>query len=381
MSNKLAIALVLGFLLAFGSSAGRAQATNTNSPGAVIPVLPMSVRFRTVSFYVRGSLAEGSRYSSIEALVDNQQSEPWIEIVLTDRASTIRVHYCNVQRSVGSMTDRGEEAYFAPIEFHSEQESTKIHVMTFHFVDSAGESIEWPVTLDAAASGPGSEPDIISPPDRAGFGLIYGAQGTAELKGSAFLIKGSSHVAARNEEPNDPAITGILYATDVIVAEIYPGTEIWNIASQPVKRQDGAQWVLQSSGGRKRFLTIEHISEDGMLVKQEEPENPDSARAQLDVRAANGNFIFHSVTFMNQGHTLLISFEPGLPLPAPQTTDVNDATFSIDEDGHRSVAAGSVSAARAIQAEHVTWQLDAPDWAKAHTFETGVNILFVPSAK
>jgi hypothetical protein len=83
----------------------------------------------------------------------------------------------------------------------------------------------------------------------------------------------------------------------------------------------------------------------------------------------------HSVTFSAQGHKFRITFEPGLSLPEPLTTDASDTNFSIDEDDHRNVASGRASVARAVEAEHVTWRLDAPDWAKADTFETGVNIL------
>jgi hypothetical protein len=47
----------------------------------------------------------------------------------------------------------------------------------------------------------------------------------------------------------------------------------------------------------------------------------------------------------------------------------------MDEDEHKNAASGRASVARGVEAEHVTWRLDAPDWAKAQTFETGVNVI------
>jgi hypothetical protein len=375
MNKHLTISLTLGFLLACGVGPVKAQDANANGSTVGFPVIPMTVRFRTVPLYFRESLAGDSPYSSIEALVDNQQSEPWIEIVLTERATANSVHYSNAQRSVASMTERGEEAYFAPIQFHSLQGANAMRVFTFQFADNAGESVEWRVVLDSAPPGADSKAGIIPQPDRFGFVLASGMRNSAVVSGSVLRIRNANDTSASAEEPKNLPDTEILYATDVILAEIQPGTEIWNVDSSPAHLQDQEQWVLRSSGGRKRLLTIEHASATEILVNQEDPGFPDSASAQLDVQRTDGNLTLRSVTFAARGHKFRISFEPGLSLPAPLTTDASDASFSIDEDDHTNVASGRASVARAIEAEHVTWRLDAPDWAKADTFETGVNIL------
>ena len=375
MNRHLAIPLTLGFLLVCGARPVKAQETSANKSSAALPVIPITVRFRTVPLYFRESLAGGSRYSSIEALVDNQQSEPWIEIVLTEKATATSLHYCNLQRSVASMTERGEEAYFAPIEFHSMQDANAKRVFTFHFADNAGESVEWRVIVDSASSGAGSKSGIIPQPDRYGFVLASGTGNAAVAGGGVLRIGNANDASAHADEPKNLSDKKILYATDVILAEMQPGTEIWSVDSSPANFQDQGQWVLRSSGGRKRLLTIEHASADEILIKQEDPGFPDSANAQLDVLRINDNLALHSVTFAAHGHKFRISFEPALSLPAPLTTDKSDVNFSIDEDGHSNVASGRASVARAVEAEHVTWRLDAPDWAKAQTFETGVNVL------
>jgi hypothetical protein len=375
VNRHLAIPLTLGFLLVCGARPVKAQETSANKSNAAFPVIPITVRFRTVPLYFRESLAGGSRYSSIEALVDNQQSEPWIEIVLTEKATTKSIHYCNVQRSVASMTERGEEAYFAPIEFHSMQDAMAKRVFTFHFADNAGESVEWRVIVDSASSGAGSKSGIIPQLDRYGFVLASGTGSAAVASGSVLRIGNANDASVPAEEPKNLSDKQILYATDVILAEMQPGTEIWSVDSSPANFQDQEKWVLRSSGGRKRLLTIEHASADEILIKQEDPGFPDSANAQLDVLRTNDTLALHSVTFAAQGHKFRISFEPPLSLPAPLTTDKSDANFSIDEDDHSNVASGRASVARAVEAEHVTWRLDAPDWAKAQTFETGVNVL------
>jgi hypothetical protein len=324
-------------------------------------------------------LAEDSPYLAIEALVDDQQSEPWIEIVLTERATGTSLHYCNLQRSVDSMTERGEEAYLVPIEIHSEQDANATRAVTFRFDDNAGETVEWRVVLDPAPPGADSKAAVIPEPDQYGFVLASGIRSAAATSASALRIRNANDPSAPAAEPKKHPDKEILYATNVILAEIQPGTEIWDIESSPAQLQDQARWVLRSSGGRKRLLTIEQASADEILIKQEDIGFPDSASAQLDVRRTEDGLALRSVTFATQGHEFRISFEPGLSLPAPMTTDASRANFSIDEDDHKNVAAGRASVARGVEAEHVTWRLDAPDWAKAQTFETGVNILsFAP---
>jgi hypothetical protein len=249
--------------LACGMGSARAQDTNANRSSAVFPVMPMTIAFRSASLYFRESFAEDSPYSSIEGLVNNQQSEPWIEVVLTERSSGNRVHYCDMQRIVASMTERGEESYFVPIEFHSVQDANSKRVFTFQFADNAGESVEWRVALDSAPTGADSKAGIIPQPDRFGFALTSGTRSAAVVTGSSLRIGNANDASARAEEPKKLPDTEILYATDVILAEIQPGTEIWNVDSSPAQLQEQEQWVLRSSGGRKRLLTIEHASADG----------------------------------------------------------------------------------------------------------------------
>jgi len=378
MNRHLAIPLFLSFFLVcwiVPVEAQDTQDTNVNAAPAALPVMPMAVTFRTVPLYFRESLAEDSPYSGIEALADTQQSEPWIEIVLTERASGASLHYCNLQRSVDSMTERGEEAYFVPIEFHSEQGANATRVFTFRFADNAGETIEWRIVLDSAPPGAGSKAGVIPQAERYGFVLASGIRSAAAVSASTLRIRKADDASVSAAEAKNRPDTEILYATDVILAEIQPGTEIWNVESSPTQLQNQARWVLRSSGGRKRLLTIEQASSDEILIKQEDTGFPDAASAQLEVRRTEDGLALHAVTFTSHGHECRISFEPGLSLPAPLTTDASDAKFSMDEDEHKNAASGRASVARGVEAEHVTWRLDAPDWAKAQTFETGVNVI------
>src|SRR5260370_30699017 len=107
MKRQLAIPLVASFFLFCWIAPVEAQDRNVNVPAAALPVMPMAVTFRTVPFYFRESLAEDSPYSGIEALADTQQSEPWIEIVLTRRANRASPHYSTLQLRPQSMTQRG----------------------------------------------------------------------------------------------------------------------------------------------------------------------------------------------------------------------------------------------------------------------------------
>src|SRR5258706_9361508 len=224
MNRHLAIPLILSFLLISMIVPAKAQDANPGGDAAVFPVIPMAVTFRTVPLYFRESLAEDSPYSSIEALVDNQQNEPWIEITLTERASGASLHYCNLQRTVDSMTERGEEAYFVPIEFHSEQGANATRVFTFRFADNAGETVEWRVVLDSAPPGANSKAGVIPQAERYGFVLASGIRSAAAVSASTLRIRKADDASAASEAKNR-ADTEILYATDVILAEIQPGTD------------------------------------------------------------------------------------------------------------------------------------------------------------
>src|SRR6202790_271333 len=278
MKRHFAIPLIVSFLFVCRTRPAGAQDTNANAPSAVFPVIPMSVRFRIMPLYFRESLAEDSPYSSIEALVDNQQSEPWIEIVLTEKSTGTSVHYCNLQRSVASMTERGEEAYFVPIEFHSEQNANAMHAFKFRFAERVGEAVHWRVVLIFASPGAVPKAGIIPQSDRYGFILASGMRSSA-VSGSDLRIKKASDASGPATEPKTLPNTEILYVTDVILAEIEPGTEIWSVDSSPDQLQDQAQWVLRSSGGRKRLLTIEQASADENMIKQEDTRFPDSPSA------------------------------------------------------------------------------------------------------
>src|SRR5260370_8441722 len=225
MKRQLAIPLVASFFLFCWIAPVEAQDTNVNRPAAALPVMPMSVTFRTVPFYFRESLAEDSPYSGIEALADTQKSEPWIEIVLTERGSGGSLDYCNLQRRVDSMTERGEEAYFVPIEFHSEQSANATRVFTFRFADNAGETVEWRVVLDSALPGANSKAGVIPQAERYGFVLASGIRSAAAPSASTLRIR-KANAASTPFEQKNRAATQILYAAAVIPPPIHPGTTI-----------------------------------------------------------------------------------------------------------------------------------------------------------
>jgi len=133
--------------------------------------------------------------------------------------------------------------------------------------------------------------------------------------------------------------------------------------------------MVHTNGAPQRRMTIERISGDQMEIEQVEPDNPFSAPAQLEVLRQGNGFMLRSLSFERGLHSLRISFEPALPLPAVGLEDRTDAEFVVGEDNHP-VAHGKVSVARTLDTEHVSWWFSAPSWARTSTFDSGVNLIY-----
>ena len=364
-----AIICVLSFL----TYRARAQDPPTTSAVNSFPIIPMSLEFQLIPRFFRQPLTAGSKYSSIDAFVDDDHDNPWYEIVLREKASNAQVYYCNSQRTVASLTDRGEQAYYSRIEYHSSQDATSKSEFDFRFNDSSQQPIEWRFVIGAVDSGRDASPGFMARPDDSGFALLYKNQQFIAGPGTVLSVGGNQFSAGENS----------FYSSNVLVAKLPAITEEWTVTSAPAQVRPGSEWIVRSKTGADRRLTVQSISGDHVVLEIKTPDARDSA-IQVDLQHVPDKFKVVSVTATAQGHTFRISFNSSLPLPiavGAVGNDKSEAMFTMDEDNRMGVAAGRVVATRGLGDEHLHWEFSSPDWAKAKRLDTGVNVLFATDGK
>jgi hypothetical protein len=332
---------------------------------AQAPILPLMVHFRLVPEYFTQLLENDPLFSKIEAFVDNDPRQPWYEVVLTYKATGASVFYCNSQQWVRVLRNAGWEAYAAPIEFAGPgtAESRPMYRIDLH--DRFGEEIRWQFVPSLLATPGGNA--FISQPDTFGFMLIHATHRAPAGAGTVLTIGGHKNIGVIGTYQ-------AYYATDLTVAALIPGTELWSVESRPINFAKGETWTLQSEDGQERFLSIERTSDNQVSINQTERQDAQCASVELEVQQVNNSLTLRSVTLTLQTDVLRISFKPELPFPTPTSADRTNVDFSMTEN-QTIIASGKLLVLRAFDAEHLLWMFDAPDWAKEHSFETGANVI------
>ena len=361
-----AVLCISSFLI----QAGGAQDSKGGSVPSSFPIVPLILDFRLIPQFFRQPLTNNSKYASIDAFIDSSEKNPWYEIMLREKASNMQVYYCNSQKTVAILTDRGEQAYYVPIDFHSSQDAGPHPVFTFRFNDNSQQPIQWRFVVGSVDNGKKGPLGFMARPDDSGFVLLYRNQ---QLRAA-----GGTEVSIGDEQ--FPAGEDAFYAPDVLLAELPPTTEQWNVAAAPSQLRAGDKWVVRNKTGNECQLTIQRASGDQAVVDVKNSDSQDSA-VQLDLRQSADQFKLDSMTVTARGHSFRISFNPALPLPTSMTNDKTEVAFTMDEDNNVAVASGQVVAARGLGDEHLQWQFSSPDWAKAKKMDTGVNVLFASDTK
>ena len=350
----------------------RARAQDPPAASAVnsFPIIPISLDFRLIPRFFRQPLTDDSKYSSIDAFVDDDQKNPWHEVVLREKASGTQVYYCNSQSTVASLTERGEEAYYAHIDFQSSQDATSKSAFELRVNDSSHQPIEWHFVIGAVDNGKNGTPGFMARPDDSGFVLLYKNRQFISGPGTVLSVGGRQYPAGENA----------FYSPDVLMAKLQAITEEWTVASAPAQVRPGSEWMVRNKAGADGQLTVQSISGDHAVLEMKTRDSHDSA-IQFDVQRARDQFRLVSVTATAQGHIIRISFNPSLPLPVAIGNDKSEAMFTMDEDKKIGVAAGRVVSIRGMGDEHFHWEFRSPDWAKAKQLDTGVNVLLISDSK
>jgi hypothetical protein len=343
----------------------RAQETPKDSLSQA-PILPMNVKFRFVPQYFVQPIDDDPRYARIEALIDGGRCD----VVLLDKTMNRKVYYSNLQRKVDALAANGADAYATSIDFAAVSTDAGDPFFRIRLQDSIGQEIVWQFVAGEIVAH--STPEVVSSSDNSGIALFYATRRASALPGTSLTVGGRKYTP-KSSDANSASAT--FYATDMTIAQILPGTDLWSEEASPASLTQTAQWNLRSGGGRERMLVVKQLSDTEALVDQIDLYDPDSPEILLNITRTNDGYSLRSISITSHSNTLWIFFGPELPLPAHGTDDKMTATFTVAENEQASIATGTLAVRRALESEHIVWQFDAPDLARGQVFETGANVI------
>jgi len=339
------------------------------------PVAPMNVRFRFVPQYFVQRIEDDPKYSRIEALIDDELSRPWYEIILADKTTGDRIVYSNSEETVKTLRGVGKAAYFSNIQFAFSTQENSISIYQIGLRDISGQPINWNFAVRPNALR--VQTGYMVRPNASGFVLMGLDQRAAALPGTILIIGNAHYPLTSTRESTDAqdetANSGTFYGTGLTVAEIMPGAELWLVDCLPDTLKADEKWILHSSGGEKRVLTIESVRGDHVVIDQVDQDR--SLHVRLDVRRLHDSLLLSSISVMRQSHDFRVSFTPELPFPALGLNDATKVNFVVSEDSQKDIAHGNLLARRRFIDEIIDWEFDAPDWARARLMETGASVL------
>jgi len=365
--------LTCSFVFLTGSIIALAQDNQTILSS--FPIVPMTVRFRFVPQYFVQLIDDDPKYSRIEALIDNDPNRPWYEIILADKTTGNKIFYSNSEKTVNTLQRVGKTAFQGVIQFAVSTQTDSTSTYQIELSDFSGQQIIWKFAVSPKTTK--VQPGFMSRPDTSGFVLMALDQRGAAMLGTSLIIGNEHHPVTSAQHSKDfqdeLAKFGTFYGTGLTVAEIMPGTEFWRVDSWPDVLKAGEKWILHTSGGQKRVLTIDSVSDNQIVIDQ--IDQAASSHVRLDVRRLNDDFLLSSLSIMSQSHSFHISFMPELPFPTIGLDDTTKVSFVVSEDSQTGIAHGNLLARRRFGDESVNWTFDAPDWARTRLIETGASVL------
>jgi hypothetical protein len=330
------------------------------------PVLPMDIRFRYVPQYFEQSLKDDPRYARIEAMVDNGRCD----VTLLDKTTSREAFYSTSNRKVDVLTANGADAYITRIDFSASGTVDSYPLFLIHFHDQFGQEVTWRFVVGEMT--PHASPEVIPHTDNASIALLYAPHRAAGAAGTTLTIAERKYVPEPTKS-NDTLAA--FYATDMTVAQILPGTDLWTVEDSPADMAQAAKWNLGGDGGRQRILEVKELSDTEAAVDQIDLNDPDAPQVVLNIVRVNNTYGLRSISFQSHRNTLWIFFGPVLPFPARQIDDKTTVAFTVAENEQATVASGELEVQRAVSAEHLLWRFNTPNPAKNATFETGVNLV------
>jgi hypothetical protein len=354
------------------------QAQSDEAILSSLPAVQMNVRFRLVPQYFVQRIDDDPKFSRIEALIDNDPSRPWYEIILAEKTTGDRIVYSNSAETVKALQHVGKTAFRCLIQFAVSTQTDSI--LTYHFGlhDNSGQKIIWRFAVSPKTTK--VQAGFLIRANKSDFVMMGLDERAAAMPGTTLIIGNAHYPVTSTRESTgvqeEPADSGTFYGTGLTVAEIMPGAELWFVDSLPDTLKVDEKWILHTSGGEKRVLTIESVRDDRVVIDQVDQDR--SSHVRLDVHRLHDNLLLSSISVMHQSHDFRVSFTPELPFPAPGLNDATKVNFVVSEDSQKDIAHGNLLARRRFDEENIDWKFDAPDWARARSKEAGAIVLIEP---
>jgi hypothetical protein len=292
------------------------------------------------------------------------------DVILLDKITSREAFYSTSNRKVDVLMANGADAYITRIDSSASSTVDSYPLFLIHFHDQFGQEVTWQFVV--AEMTPHASPEVIPHADNAGIALLYAPHRAAGAAGTTLTIAKRKY-APEPTQTNDTLAA--FYATDMRVAQILPGTDLWTVEDSPADMAQTAKWNLGGNGGRQRILEVKGLSDTEAAVDQIDLNDPDAPQVVLSIVRVNDAYAVRSLSLKTHDNALWIFFGPELPLPAYQIDDEKVVTFTIAENEEAIVASGELQVQRTVNAEHLLWRFNTPSPAKNATFETGVNLI------
>jgi hypothetical protein len=379
MTNRLLRLFILACVVVSLTGTAESQTQSDQIIPSSLPVLPVTVRFRFVPQYFVQLIRDDPKYSRIEALIDNDPTGPRYDIILADKTTGDRSIYSNSEETVNTLQRVGKTAFQSTIQFAVSTQTDSISTYQIGLRDISGQQIIW--TFAVSPQSTKVQTGFMIRPNTSGLVLMGLDQRAAAMPGTTLVIGNARYPVTSARESTyvqrETTDSGTFYGTGLTVAEIMPGAEFWRVDSCPDALKTGGKWILHTSGGEKRVLTIESVNDNQVVIDQVDQDG--SFPVRLDVRRVHGDLLLSSLLVTRQSHSFQIKFIPELPFPTPGLDDTTKVGFIVSEDAQTDIAHGNLLARRRFSDERVEWRFDAPDWERARSFDTGASVLIEPT--
>lgn len=356
------LALAIVMLAGIGPRASGAAGNR-----AQLPIVPVIVEYEYAEQYFMQWISDNPKYSMIEAIIGAGEPRV-IQMILTETKTERRVIYSNSESKVKALTNSGEEARAAKIDFKVANNVGRQPTFGFAFADEHGAAIRWRFIPAAAASalGKGLSPQS----NTAGLRFRYRERATTAGQGTAVQIDDKVSEAEPWPEVSSPpyfiAYRGS-YVEGIHLGALLVGSQKWSVASAPAELTKGGKWVLAGAANQTREMTITDVRGDELTIR----ETSEWGSVDLTARSTLRGLAVRSIVLTSAGRRMRFSFKPDLELG--EERDPTEVAFQIDEGDHDKVSQGTVTIDRKKDSVLMRWQPKTPDWAKSRSLTTTIT--------
>jgi hypothetical protein len=349
------------------NSTARTPTPSAETTPAMFPIVPLLIQYDYSPVYFMQPLKDIPEYLTIEATIYNSKPLDLL-VTLLDKESKRPVLYCNADSRAKTLSHSGREAHLVPISLKIDRSPDRPASYEFAFTDSRGQAIVWRFVL---ASEPSERGVGLTPlPKVPGLKLSYRGNGTTAGEGTAVQIGSRVSEAEAWPEISAPpyfvAYHGF-YTESLDSGSLVLGTESWRITSAPKDLKPGSTWTVSGErSGESKFEVVSH-HDDELTIREK---NDESSSMDLVVKTGPQGWMLRSISVMIATRSFRMSFVPELPL----TANAAESSFTIGEGKQEKVAQGTVSLLRNGSGLQFRWQFTSPDWAKARTLTSILDL-------